>query len=290
MDSIILINAVFLCLVNGSFMIAGIFLNSVVIVTLKRSSQLRKKLCYFMILILSCFDLAVVMYSHSIRILWAISLSTGTYQQYEDRFSNWGYVIVYNLVAFSVSTLIVMNVERYLALKYPFFHHTAVTKRRLGLSLAVLMTIVVSVSPLFYFYRKTFGYAIISVFIFFTLSLFAYLNYNIFVIARSKREGRRATMSFHQERKRWKLNVKNISTCGLAVGCFLIFSFPTILHYILRHTDALPNERFVRLSGLWSSTFMAMNSTFNCVIFFWKHSILRCEGMKTIKRCLLSRS
>ena len=41
-------------------MVAGIILNSVVIISLLRSSQLRKKLCYFTILVLSCGDLAEV--------------------------------------------------------------------------------------------------------------------------------------------------------------------------------------------------------------------------------------
>jgi hypothetical protein len=51
--------SLFLCMINIIFMVAGIFLNSVVIISLWISSQFRKKLCYFMILVLSCFDLAV---------------------------------------------------------------------------------------------------------------------------------------------------------------------------------------------------------------------------------------
>ena len=47
-------------------MVAGIFLNSVVIISLCRSRQRRKKLCYFMILVLSCVDLAVVTITHPV--------------------------------------------------------------------------------------------------------------------------------------------------------------------------------------------------------------------------------
>ena len=65
MDLGTLINTALLCLFNVAFMVAGIFLNSVVLVSLWRSSQLRKKLCYFMILVLSCFDLAVVAIMHA---------------------------------------------------------------------------------------------------------------------------------------------------------------------------------------------------------------------------------
>jgi hypothetical protein len=57
-------------------MVAGIFLNSVVvIISLWRSSQLRKKLCYFMILVLSCFDLAVITITHPLLIVSTIYFS-----------------------------------------------------------------------------------------------------------------------------------------------------------------------------------------------------------------------
>ena len=56
-------------------MVAGIFLNSVVIISLWRSSQLRKQLCYFMILVLSCFDLAVVTITHPLLIVSTIYFS-----------------------------------------------------------------------------------------------------------------------------------------------------------------------------------------------------------------------
>ena len=52
----ILINAIILCVLNGFFMVTGIILNSVVIISLWRSSQHRKKLCYFTIFVLSCFE------------------------------------------------------------------------------------------------------------------------------------------------------------------------------------------------------------------------------------------
>jgi hypothetical protein len=41
------------------------------------------------------------------------------------------------------------------------------------------------------------------------------------------------------------------------------------------------------LFKLWSGTLVAMNSTFNCLIFFWRNSILRREGIKVVK-CFLS--
>jgi hypothetical protein len=34
--------------------------------------------------------------------------------------------------------------------------------------------------------------------------------------------------------------------------------------------------------NLWSAMFMSLNSTFNCVIFFWRNSVLRREGLNIL--------
>ena len=82
------INAIFLCLLNVSFLVAGFILNSVVIISLWRSSTLinKKNLCYFMILILSCSDLAVVAMVHPLLILSTIRWSLQMYTLVRDHF------------------------------------------------------------------------------------------------------------------------------------------------------------------------------------------------------------
>ena len=269
------INVLLLCLVNVIFMIVGIFLNSVVIISLRRSSQLRRNLGYFMIYVLSCFDLAVVTFSHPGLIASTISWSMETYQE-KNKFNILALIMGQNLAGFSLSALFTMSVERYLALKYPFFHHTAVTKRRLVLFLAICIIVIVSLSPLLFFhYGGAIGKAIIMLFISLFLFLFMYLNYNIFIIAKSKNKLGSC--------KRRKLSFQNISTCLMAVGCFFICSFPAIIYLVLFLTNTLPKTRSTHLFRFWALTFYSLNSTFNCVIFFWKNSILRREGIKTVK-------
>jgi hypothetical protein len=43
----------------------------------------------------------------------------------------------------------------------------------------------------------------------------------------------------------------------------------------------LSDKQFL-LFSLWSGTFTSLNSTFNCVTFFWRNSVLRREGMKIV--------
>ncbi len=106
----------------------------------------------------------------------------------------------------------------------------------------------------------------------------------MFIIAKSKREDQSVVPSTATSVDENKIsNMKNISTCSLAVGCFFFCSCPQIIYSILRLTSQTPvYDRQVLLFSLWSKTFVSMNSTFNCVIFFWRNSILRREGMKII--------
>ena len=257
--------------VNAVFMIAGVFLNSVVMISLMSSTQLRKNLGYFMILVLSCFDLAVVTFSHPVLVLLIIS-----HHQDKNEFDTWAYKVIYNLSGFSMSALLAMSVERYLALKYPFFHHTAVTKRRLLLFLAFLIIMIVGLFPLLHIFDwKTFGNVLIIVFISLLLFLFIYLNYNMLIIVKSKSKVARS--------KRRKLNFKNISTCSMAISCFFICALPYIIFSLLLYTDTVSSEQVMKIFKFCAITFLDINSTLNCLIFFWRNSILRREGMKTIQ-------
>ena len=61
MEAIYFINLIFIFAVNVFFFFSGICLNSLVLLSFWRSVQLRKKLCYFMIMVLSCCDLLTVL-------------------------------------------------------------------------------------------------------------------------------------------------------------------------------------------------------------------------------------
>ena len=72
MNYYILLNAIGLFIVNLFFLFAGACLNIVVVLSIWKSSQLRKKLCYFMILILSSIDFVVLIFIHPVLIIGCI--------------------------------------------------------------------------------------------------------------------------------------------------------------------------------------------------------------------------
>ena len=267
-----LINLICLCVVNGFFTLAGIFLNSVVIISLWKSSQLRKKTCYFMILVLSCYDLGVVMFGHLTTILhsvvWSFNSTTSQISEVLD-------LIYGNLVGLAVGALLTMNIDRYLAITHPIFHKTSVTKDRLLKLMLFLHLLFVVVAILYSIPRfKNFGYMIIPFVIGMVLILIIFMNCRILRITSKKRWATHCTT-------RPTPMTKSNSSCLLVIACFFVCGAPLMLY-----------NTFVAISGtshkiplvfwLWAATAAAMNSSLNCVIFAWRNTILYTEIKKTL--------
>jgi hypothetical protein len=140
MESYYFINLIFIFAVNVFFFFSGICLNSFVILSFWRSVQLRKKLCYFMIMVLSCCDLLTVLTNSPLEALIAILWLTGKL----DGNARWLHISISStktFLGFSLFALLVTNFDRYLATSYPIFHRTSVTKGRLLTLLAILIVL-----------------------------------------------------------------------------------------------------------------------------------------------------
>ena len=111
------INLIFIFSLNMLFFLLGTCLNSLVIISFLRSVQLRKKLCYFMIMVLSCCDLLVVLTYHPLLALFAMLRLTKMF----DAYPSWALICtkLFNIFpALSLLALLVMNFDRYLATYY----------------------------------------------------------------------------------------------------------------------------------------------------------------------------
>ena len=187
---------------------------------------------------------------------------------------------------FSFVALLVMNIERYLGAYYPFFHRTTVTKRKLLILLAILLIlpltlILISVND----WVISFPMASI-IFVIIINPPFVFINYKLFKISRKMR--RYNTTS--PEVSTLHVNLKNISTCLLAVACLLLLSIPGSFFIAFNFVEESTSEN-VMLSNFWTGTVATANSTLNCLIFFWKNKVLRREGikvLKTLKGCLFA--
>ena len=284
MESYYSINLIFIFALNVFFFFPGICLNSLVILSFWRSVQLRKKLCYFMIMVLSCCDLLAVLTNNPLMALILMSWLTGKL----DGNARWAYISLSStgiFFVFSYFALLVMNFDRYLATSYPIFHRTSVTKGRLVTLLAILniVEIIFTVMSTNDFVLSYQVHGLIRCILVIPPMLF--INYKLFLVVRKSRRNKRISPDMK------KTSLKNISSCLLAVACVVVLSIPWSVYIGLRINSPETKETLdnANLAWMWAVTISLMNGTFNCLIFYWKNKVLRTEGLKVLKSLKICR-
>ena len=269
------IQLIFLCVVNIIFTFSGIVLNTLAIVSIWKSSQLRKKLCHFMIMVLSCFDLVTIVTNYPGILVHLISWFR---EDHNLSAKTRKYLHVASIfLTYSALALLVMSIERYLGAYYPIFHRTSVTRRRLLTFLPILLaptTVMYLISGNDIKIRPTVMLTIVLAIYF---PPFLFFNLKLFTIVRKIRRERTVSPG-----KRTTMNLKNISTALWVVACLGSLYIPN--SFYIAFDLAEKSTDTVRLSFIWTFTCVTMNCTLNSLIFFWKNKVLRTEGKKTLKR------
>ena len=282
MELIYSVNLMIIISLNILFFISGACLNSLVIVTFSRSVLLQRKSCYFMIMVLSCCDLLAALTSHPLMILGTTLWLTEQFNAY----TKWLYISLRStavFISFSLNALVVMSFDRYLATSNPIFHRTSVTKMKLSTLFAMLNFVsLILFSLSFDDLVISYELAILTGFFIYVPPMLVF-NYKLFMVGRKIRT--RLNNEKAPKDKKTSFSLKMISSCVLAVACCVVLFTPT-LAYIGLKTFSKEKELDLNnsnLTGLWTITISSMNSTFNCLIFYWKNKILRTEGIKVIK-------
>ena len=236
-----------------------------------------------MIMILSCSDLLAVLINNPLTILFASLYLTGSFGTGNIRYEHILVASWYGniFIDFSLLALLVMSFDRYLATYHPFFHRTSVTKGKLASLLVLVATIVVTLKLVSS--RALLRISVLVFVIIYTPPML-YLNFKLFAISRKSRRDRMA------DNRKKAFALKNVSSCLLAVICFIVLSTPLFVFVgLAMNSDESTAFDLVALVGTWAKTIVSMNSTFNCLIFFWKNKLLRTVGMKVIKGMSLRR-
>ena len=275
MDLILYIQLIFLCVANIIFTFSGVVLNTLVIASLWKSSQHRKKLCNFMIMVLSSFDFLAVITSHPVFALYLAVWSTENYDLLHKMEIYAHFATLFP--GFSFVTLLVMSFERYLGAYYPIFHRSSVTRRRLLTLIAILVVLHATLIIISANDWVTSTAVVTIVFMAILFPPFFFINYKLFTISRKVHR-----INAISSEKRTIKNLKNINTCLLVVACVVILSIP-LTSYIVFSLVEKSTTNNVRLCYFWAGSVCAMNSTCNSLIFFWKNKVLRTEGVKILK-------
>ena len=267
---------IFLCVLNIIFFLSGVILNSLVIITILKSRQLGKKLCHFMIMVLSCFDLLTVVLGIQNFFLRFTFWLTENHSLSEKIEVHQRFVGLSN--AISMLVLLLMSIERYLGAYFPIFHRTSVTRRRLLTSLAISTIFPATLLIISENNMVTSKAVALAVFMLIYLPPFIFFNYKLFKISRKMR--RRNVIS-HETKRKLK-SLKNISTCLLAVVCFVLLSIPFVPFIVVSSLEG-PSSNNARLLFLWTGAVFRTNCSFNCLIFFWKNKVLQIEGIMVLQ-------
>ena len=282
------INHVIACVVNAILAIATACLNTLTIVVYWKSSKLKEKVSYFLIMVLSFSDLAVGMICNSLFTFVLASEIAGT-ATCESYFATKKTNMM--LAGFSITTLSAINIERYLGIVHPMFHRLKVTKTRVFMY--VIFNIFLWITMLCLFIdeeARLRTFVTVNINFFFVLTIYIYMR-----IFHASRLSRRAVCPENppnrsntipprnipdlRGRQRFLQDVKLAKSCFLMVICFFICLLPVTVVPTLS-IDGFLDVVFIT----WSSTLALMNSSLNSIVLFWKSRMLRNEARGILKQ------
>ena len=279
----LILNPFALLVINVILIFPTILLNAVSIVTIARSSQLKNKLCYVIILMQSVTDLVVGVLGIP---LFIIFLLAGMGSLSNCLLSTSAYRSLVLPIGISMLTLSALTLERYIAILHPYAYGTVVTRKRILLYVCpsiMAMFLVNILSLAVDGLIKPFTIVVATTFFAFTTFVYARIY---MVVRKLAREGFQKIVQDSPEmnnltRKKVLFSeIKQAKNCFMVVVCFLLLYFLPIL--VTFSLAGNVNEYELQAIQNLATTLGIANSSINSVIFFWTKTMLRKEAMKTM--------
>ena len=291
------INSAIVCFFNIFFAILGASLNAMVIWIFWRTKKLREKICYFMIMVLSCVDLSVTIIAQPIFLINSMTEITAnakcSYKILSQMVSVW-------LSGMSTMAFFTLNIERYLSIVHPVCHRNRVTKQKCFIFLIILWLIcsVVAVGPMF---SLPIDLMVALLALILCICTF-YMYVAIFSVARKRVHALArdivvnetqviSSVNTHQLQSAAQRNTVTTSqdfllakTCLLVVFTNLFCHLPNaiVLAVWREHVNTITTMVQIKI---WTHSLVTINSTMNCLIFFWSNKTLGNEGWKALNQC-----
>ena len=271
-------NRIVVLVINCILLFSTISLNGISVITIRKSSQLKSKVCYFVILLQSIVDLGVGLTSLPLFIYCLMSPF--------QKIRNCTLIFLAFRTSFlplglSISTLSAMTMERCIGVQHPFQYQTKITKKRIliyvcGTGLLLFSLLAYSLRDA----KPLFIYLSGSIFVLFVFTGLVYTKIYRVIRKLIRHEKRQICVDGgHQVKRQIIRESRRARSCFLVVICFFLFLLP----FALAPHLFTPDSFGFRVYFNWAFTSIFLNSSINSVIFFWTKTLLRKEALKNLR-------
>ena len=253
-----------------------ISLNGISIITIRKSTQLRSKVCYFPILLQSIVDLGVGVVGIPLFIYYLLPPFLPTINCIP---LNLALRIALFTCGLSIITLSAMTMERYIGVLHPYYYEANVTKKRILIYVCSSGLLQSLAFPYLTVIRIAFT---AMIFVFWIFVAFAYTRIYL-VIRKLIRSERRPACepdgSGNATNRQAIRESKHAKSCFLVVLTFVLQLIPPLLAPVLYTHGTIDFLVYVN----WAFALKFLNSSLNSIIFFWTKALLRSEAIKILK-------
>ena len=283
----VFVNHTAFCVVTAALSVLTICLNSITAMAYWKSTEIKKKLAVFLIMVLSLNDVGIGVFCGP---LYVATFTRDIWLGKSSCFLTGLPVFVHLTIGgCALKTLITMNFERYFAIVHPIFHRTKVTKGHLLKCLIVMWLFTGALVVAFLFYPFDVLVKFLTVEMVLITAALVYIYSKIYFTSRRsfenfRRTNRSNSLSQDQgnsqsERKQHLRNIRLVKSCFIVVMCYCTCFLP----FTILNASFLKNNHG-KLIRPWLLTLNLSNSTFNSLIFFWRNKLLRREAKRVLKQ------
>ena len=197
-----------------------------------------------------------------------------------------GVVAFIGLLCASLGHLVLISIERYIAIKKPLRYQDIVTKQRMtvGVILAWTVALFVTINEIILasIYSKTNIYSVymnvsVGMMIIFCLMCFATIAYTYFYIfSETRRQKRLQTEHLTaEEAGRIRKDHKAANTLGIILGALAVTYLPSVMTVLAATTESIVEPQVLNIMSSWAATFAGLGSLLNPIIYCWRMKKLR---------------
>ena len=197
-----------------------------------------------------------------------------------------GVVAFIGLLCASLGHLVLISIDRYIAIKKPLRYQDIVTKQRMtaGVILAWTVALFVTINEIILasIDSKTNIYSVymnvsVGMMIIFCFMCFATIAYTYFYIfSETRRQKRLQTEHLTaEEAGRIRKDHKAANTLGIILGALAVTYLPSVITVLAATTESIVEPQVLNIMSSWATTFAGLGSLLNPIIYCWRMKKLR---------------